>query len=85
MENILIINDETMGKALKAWRIERNLKQETLAEKMQILGFNWINQTVYKVEKGIREISANEMQALVFVLCIEPTDFMKPVWSERNV
>ncbi len=46
----------------------RHLSQTDVAESMRLLGHDWSRVTVSEVEHGGREIKANELVALAFVL-----------------
>ncbi|MBT2484623.1 MULTISPECIES: helix-turn-helix transcriptional regulator [unclassified Microbacterium] len=60
--------DKTFGETLREARERKGLSQAALAEEMQQLGFEFQQQTVYKIESGNRKATIGEAAALARAL-----------------
>ncbi len=65
-----------LGKVLADRRKQADLRQEDIAEEAQALGLAWTRATVAAVETGRRQLSANELILLPYVLSLAT---MEPV------
>lgn len=67
--------EKQVGTQLRRLRLERDLSQKRLAERMAALGGpyeKWRQSTIDKTEKGLRPIRVNEMFDLAAVLGVAP-------------
>ena len=53
-----------IGDKIKALRKERGISQKTLAEKLQLLGFDFTDLTILRIETGKRFVADYELMAL---------------------
>ena len=73
------IYSEILAKNIKALRSRAGIEQETAAVRMRNLGFTeWVRQTVSKVERGERRVTAEEAYGLAFVLDTTLSQLLAP-------
>lgn len=70
-----IKSDKSIGENIRRFRNERDLTQEQLVAKLQIINCNISRGTLAKIEAGIRHISVEELTALKEVLHMNYEDF----------
>lgn len=58
--------------AMKQWRTDKGLSQAALAGRMQEVGFDFHQQTIYNIERGGRAVSFDEAHALGNILGFSP-------------
>lgn len=69
-------NKNIISKKLKEIRISKNISQEELASKMQVLNVNIDQQMVSKIEKNIRQVTDYEFLAFCKCLDVTPDELM---------
>lgn len=62
--------DETFGETLREARERRGFSQSALADEMQRLGFEFQQQTIYKIESGNRKVTIGEAAAFARALAL---------------
>ncbi len=68
-------SDEVFGSALRKARERRGMTQAELAEEMHYRGFDFQQQTIYKIEAGKRKVTVGEGIALADILAV-PLEMM---------
>ena len=63
-----IKSDKTIGENIRRVRNERNLTQEQLVAKLQLIKCDMSRGTLAKIEAGIRHISVEELNAIKNIL-----------------
>ena len=66
--------EKQVGTNIRNMRIKRNLTQEQMAAKLQVLGCDITRSAVAKIEVGQRHIYLDEMKALKQILSVEYED-----------
>lgn len=61
-------SDDSFARSVKAVRERKDLTQEDLAKSMRLRGFDFHQQTVYKIERGKRKVTVGEGVALAEIL-----------------
>jgi transcriptional regulator with XRE-family HTH domain len=70
-----IKSDKIIGENIRKARNAMDMTQESLAAKLQILGYDISRGTLAKIEAGIRHISVEELNAIKGVLSMKYEDF----------
>jgi hypothetical protein len=70
---------EAITANIRAQRSRAKLNQGSVARRMQALGFRWHYQTVGAIERGERQISADELAWLAICLETTPAVLLQPV------
>ena len=60
------------NKKMKIARIEKDLSQEQLAAKLQLLGSPIMQKTISRIESGARVVPDYEIPLLANALCVSP-------------
>lgn len=77
---------DVLARNIRAARSRLGINQETLAGRMQALGFSaWLRQTVANVEKGRRRVTAEEIFGLGFALETSMSALIRATDDDRFV
>jgi transcriptional regulator with XRE-family HTH domain len=76
---------EILAGNVAATRVRRRLQQQDLADRMRVLGWKWVRQTVGEVENGRRRLTAEEVFALSVALETSIPALMAPVDDDRAI
>ena len=73
-----------LAKNIRAARSRADISQDTLAARMRALGYKeWLYQTVGKVERGNRRITAEEIRGLAWCLDTSVAALLKPTEDDK--
>jgi len=79
-ESVTTTYADVLAKNVRAARARKRLEQEPVAARMRALGFSaWRRQTVARVEKSSRRLTAEEMFGLALALETSLTSLLEPV------
>lgn len=59
-----------IGTKVKKLRISNKLTQKQLSEKLQLLGYDFSDLTILRIENGTRFVADYEVKALTEVFCV---------------
>jgi hypothetical protein len=77
---------DVLAKNIRAARCRADISQEALAARMRALGYKeWLYQTVGKVERGKRRVTAEEIRGLAWSLETSVAALMKPTEDDRFI
>ncbi len=76
--------DKKVGERIRAVRLEADLTQAQVAERMTALGYPMQQQTILKIEKGSRSLKLTEAMALSMALA-RPIGVLIPDSREREI
>src|SRR6266516_2930725 len=78
--------DEVLARNARAYRSRKGIGQERLAARMRALGYTaFLRQTVSKVEKGERRLSAAEVLGLALALEIRMSQLLEPQAGDNQI
>lgn len=66
-----------IGPKVKALRLEANLTQKALAEKLQLSGYEFSDLTILRIEQGKRFVPDYEIVALAELFNVSTDDLLK--------
>ena len=70
------------GALIKNYRFQNNMSEETLANKLQLLGVNLDRHQIFRIEKGKRILKDFELIAICKVLDIDYVELKKVLDNE---
>jgi transcriptional regulator with XRE-family HTH domain len=78
--------DEVLARNARAYRSRKGIGQERLAARMRALGYTaFLRQTVSKVEKGERRLSAAEVLGLALALEVTMRQLLEPQPDDKQI
>lgn len=72
-----ILQDIPLGRNIQTIRMNHNLTQMQVVERMQLSGSNMSRSTLANIEAGRRNIKASDLRTLKTILNAEYDDFFK--------
>jgi transcriptional regulator with XRE-family HTH domain len=70
-----ILNDISLGRNIQNIRLNHNMTQEELTNKLQLIGINMSRSTLANIECGRRNIRARDLKAIKEILDTEYDEF----------
>lgn len=70
-----ILIDVPLGRNIQTIRIEKNMTQEEVATKLQLMGSTMSRSTLANIETGRRNIKANDLKLLKIIFNVEYDKF----------
>ena len=67
-------NKNVISKKLKEIRVSKNLSQQDIASKLQLMNVNIDQQMISKIEKNARQVTDYELLAICKCLDVSPQD-----------
>lgn len=68
-----------IGANIRRIRLERNIGQKEMAEKLQLRKIPMLRETYVKIERGIRNVGASELKAIKEILETTYDELLKEV------
>jgi transcriptional regulator with XRE-family HTH domain len=82
----MVAYDEVLARNARAYRSRKGIGQERLAARMRALGYTaFLRQTVSKVEKGERRLSAAEVLGLALALEVTMRQLLEPQPDDKQI
>jgi transcriptional regulator with XRE-family HTH domain len=82
----MVAYDEVLARNARAYRSRKGIGQERLAARMRALGYTaFLRQTISKVEKGERRLSAAEVLGLALALEIRMSQLLEPQAGDHQI
>ncbi|MDO4338010.1 MAG: helix-turn-helix transcriptional regulator [Eubacteriales bacterium] len=72
-----ILQDIPLGRNIQTIRMSRNMTQEQVVAKMQLLGSTMSRSTLANIETGRRNIKASDLKALQIIFDVDFSKFFK--------
>lgn len=72
-----ILQDIPIGRNIQNIRMEKNMTQQELVAKMQLLGSNMSRSTLANIETGRRNIKASDLKALQSIFKVDYSKFFE--------
>jgi len=76
--------DLDIGKQIKSIRNSRNMTQQLVVSKMQLMGLNITRDTYAKIESNTMNIKVSELAALTFIFGCNYNDFFAEIRLPEN-
>src|ERR1700751_5291039 len=74
-----------LARNIAAARARRDLQQQDLAERMRVLGWKWVRQTVGEAERGRRRLTADEILGAAIALETTVARLLTPLPEDGSV
>ncbi len=72
-----ILTDIPLGRNIQEVRIKKNMTQEEVTTKMQLLGSSMSRSTLANIESGRRNIKVNDLRLLKLILDVNYEEFFR--------
>lgn len=72
-----ILQDVPLGRNIQNIRMQKNLTQQEVVEKLQLMGSSMSRSTLANIESGRRNIKASDLKLLKNILQVEYDCFFK--------
>lgn len=72
-----ILQDIPLGRNIQTIRMERNMTQMEVVEKLQLMGSMMSRSTLANIEAGRRNIKASDLKALKVLFDVNYEEFLK--------
>ena len=72
-----ILRDISLGRNIQNIRMEKEMTQTEVVEKIQLMGSMMSRSTLANIEAGRRNIKASDLKALKIIFDVEYEDFFK--------
>lgn len=72
-----ILQDIPLGRNIQTIRMEKNMTQAEVVEKVQLMGSMMSRSTLANIEAGRRNIKASDLKALKVLFCIDYSEFFR--------
>ena len=70
--------ENVLARNIAAVRVRRGMQQQDLADRMRVLGWGWVRQTVGVAERGQRRLSTEELLGMAVALETTVTRLLTP-------
>lgn len=72
-----ILHDIPLGRNIQNIRMSKNMTQEKVVEKIQLMGSTMSRSTLANIESSRRNIKASDLKALKILFDVEYSEFFK--------
>jgi transcriptional regulator with XRE-family HTH domain len=79
-----ILNDIPLGRNIQNIRINRNMTQEELTTRLQLIGINMSRSTLANIEVGRRNIKARDLKAIKEILNTDYDEFFDGIKTKED-
>lgn len=74
---LMILQDVPLGRNIQNIRMNKNMTQQQVVAKLQLMGSSMSRNTLAQIETGRRNIKATDLKSLKYIFDVEYDEFFK--------